>query len=412
MKRLLGILLDTLFFISFNAVAAVTALVIIYAKEQDISIINMYLQTALIPTMLIGYGAFMLNYLVYFWIIPSFLKQTVGQRLAGTSFQSEHKIGLWRVFLKTIVGRFWDLLLFPYTIFAAVTKRAIISTSLSGVVVSKIEKKPTKSLYTLTTLFSLFLVGTLAVSTYVYRTGVTPIMERYTNYEKLVNELIEKLAYQDAAGVLEKYKQYHGDNENYSFYKCVIDSNLSTEPTVQELCNTALEKNAGNKDRVKKILSEQAKVYAANDQYKDAEALYAKLWTEYSDRSLDMKNYVVVLSELGKNQEATEILKELAKQIDQNDELAVRDLGNLYERIGNTDLALEQYQKALTLVESSNQSLAGELNYNIGVIQYNKAKYSEAQANFEKAKELNKDFAEPADSYIILISKLKNSVVK
>lgn len=413
MKRLLGTILDLLFFISLNAVVAIKGLVILYLQENDISILNVYLQTQLVPTLLIIYAVFTFNYFLYFWIIPSFLKQTVGQRLAGTSYFSEHKIGLWRVFLKTIVGKFWDVVLFPYTLFAYFTKRPIISTRLSGVAVSKVEKKAGKGLYILTAIFSLYLIATLGIGTYIYKTGVTPIMERYTNYEKQVTELIEKLAYQDSLGALEKYKQYHGENENYAYYNCIINANLSTEQSSFDLCKIASEKNSGSTERMKVIISEEAKIHAANDDYKEAESLYEKLWNEYQDRSMNMKNYVVVLSELGKNKEATEILNELAKQIPTDDSLAIRDLGNLYERIGSTDLALEKYTAALAITDGDeNQALAGELHYSIGVIQYNKAKYTEAQASFEKAKELNKDFAEPADSYIILISKLKNSVTK
>lgn len=363
--------------------------------------------------MLFVYIGLVALYLFYFWILPTLLKQTIGQRLTGTSFTSEKKVSLLRVFLKTIIGRFWDILFFPYTLFAAIKKRSLISTKLSGIVVSKRESPPTKGLYFVLIFFIAFFIATLAGGTYIYKTGITPIMERYTNYEKQVKTLIEKLAYQDAAAALEKYKQQHGEDQNYSYYHCAIEANLSTELTSIELCKAALEKNNSDIERVKALTSQMAKVYAANSDYTNAELLYSKLWNEYQDRSMDMKNYVMVLSEAGKGKEATAILTTLAQAIPTDDPIALRDLGNLYERIGNIDLAFETYQKAVLLInEGVNQSLAGELHYNIGVIYYTKGKYTEATENFNKAKELNKDYAEPVDSYIILISKLKNSVTK
>lgn len=413
MKRIIGLLIDIIFFISFVGVTVLACLYFIFSKERDISIINVYLQTELVRSMLFVYIGFTVLYFVYYWLLPTLFKQTIGQRLAGTMYESEKKITLWRVFLKTIIGRFWDLVLFPYTIFVSIKKRPIISTRLSGIAVIHSEVKPTKALYVATFIFTFYLMMTLAAGTYVYKTGLTPLMEKYTNYEKQVVALIDKLAYQDASVSLAKYKQYHGEDSNYSYFLCLIEANLNTELTSLETCKKAQEANATDLTRVKSILIQEAKIYAANDMYKEAEALYVKLWNDYQDRSIDMKNYVVVLSELGKGKEATEVLNEIAKLVPTSDVIAQRDLANLYERIGNIDLAFQKYKATILLIpEGENQMLAGELYYNIGVIYYTKGKYTEATASFEKAKELNKDFAEPVESYIILISKLKNSVTK
>ena len=110
-----------------------------------------------------------------------------------------------------------------------------------------------------------------------------------------------------------KYKQYKGEDRSYAYYHCMVEANLSTELTSLEICKKALELNANDSIRVKSLISQEAKIYAASDSFKDAETLYAKLWTEYQDRSMDMKNYVVVLSELGKSKEATDVLNEIAK---------------------------------------------------------------------------------------------------
>lgn len=413
MKRFLGFLLDVLFFISFLGVIALVALILIYFQEKDISIINTYLQTDLTRTMLVAYSTMFLGYLVYFWLLPVALKQTIGQRLAGTSYQSEGKITTGRVFLKTIVGRFWDILLFPYTLYAAFKNKASISTKLSGIVITHRDIPASKGLYASTLLFTVFLIATFGIGTYLYRTGITPIMERYTNYEKQVMSLIENLAYQDAAAVLEKYKQQKGENEHYWYYHCVIEANITTDLSSLAVCQRAQDLNAASNDRLKGIISQEAKVYAANSEYEKAAEKYALLWNNYQDRTMDMKNYVVVLSELGKGKEANDILTELMKSTKLDDPIVLRDLGNLYERIGNADIAMQQYQEGLAILkDGENLSLAGELHYSIGVIYYNKGKYTEATDSFNKAKELNKDYAEAVDSYIILISKLKNSVTK
>ncbi len=413
MKRIFAAILDILFYFSLLGVISIVGLIIIYRQENDISLINTYLQTSLVPTLLLVYGIVTVAYLIYFWILPTIFSQTLGQRLFGTSFTSTGKIGLWRVFLKTIIGRFWDIVLFPYTLVMIIKKKSVISSKLSGITIAKIEKKPTALLSIFTLVYVVFMVVVLGTGTYVYRTGITPIMERYTNYQHQVEELITKLAFQDATPILEKYKQYNGDNADYAYYHCIISANLSTEQSSLDICKIALEKNSGSKEKTQEILNQQAKLFAANDSYKEAATIYEKLWKEYNVRTLDMKNYVVVLSELGKSKEATEVLAELAKQIPAEDAVGQRDIGNLYERIGNVDLALEKYNAALKVVSNdSNLSLAGELSYDIGVIEYNKGKYPEAQKSFENAKEWNKDFAEPVESYIILISKLKNSVTK
>jgi len=414
MKRIIGFILDLLFFVSFLAVLLMLASYILYKQDNDISIINVLLQSHLLYTLLAGYVLLFIAYLSYYWILSTLLKQTLGQRLSGTIFTSEKKIGLWRVFLKNIIGNFWDIVLFPYTLFAAITKRPLISARLSGITVKKADHKSSAGVMFVTLVFALFIMATVGVGTYVYRTGITQLMERYTDYEKQTQNLIEKFAYQDAALVLEKYKQYNGEDNNYVYYHCIIEGNLSTEIWALDLCTLAMEKNASNTDRIKVLLSEQAKLYAANDQYVDAEKIYARLWNEFQDRSLNMKNYVAVLSELGKSKEAADVLAEIAKLIPSNDTLGLRDLGNLYERITQPDLALAKYSQALSTIadDKANQSLAGELHYYIGVLQYNKTKYSDAQTSFEQAKTLNKDFADSSDSYIILISKLKNSITK
>lgn len=413
MKRFLGFLLDILFFSSFLGVLSMGVIYLIYRQENDIAIVNTYLQSQLTWSMYAVYGLLLGAWFVYYWFIPTFLKQTVGQRLAGTVFSSEKKLGLWAVFLKNIIGTFWDIVLFPYTLIVAVRRKPLISSRLSKITVVLAEKKMSL-LATLTVLlFALFLIATAGASTYVYKQGITTMIERYTDYEKQMKQLIEMYAYQDAQTILGKYKQYHGEDSNFAFYQCLIESNLATDLANLALCNKALESNKENTERVKTILSEQAKLNAANDLYKEAEAIYSRLWNEFSDRSSNMNNYVVILSELGKSKDATAVLNELATKVDTTDPIALRDLGNLYDRIGQIDSALEKYMLALSIIpEDGDQSLAGELNYNIGTLQYKKGKYTEANASFVKAKELNKDYADSADSYIILISKLKNSVTK
>jgi tetratricopeptide (TPR) repeat protein len=413
MKRFIGFILDILFFSSFLGVLAIGALYIIYRQENDIAIINTYLQSQLTWSMYALYGFLLGAYVLYYLVIPRFLKQTVGQRLAGTVFLTERKLGLWAIFLKNIIGVFWDVLLFPYTIIVAIRRKPLISTRLSRIEVVPAEKKMSFGATVIVLLFAFFFVATAGIGTYVYRQGVTTMIERYTDYEKQMKQLIEMYAYQDAQPILEKYKQYHGEDNNYSFYLCLIEANLATDLSNLELCNKALESNKENTGRVKTILAEQAKLYAANDQYTEAEKIYSRLWNEFSDRSMNMKNYVAVLSELKKSKEATAALNEIAAQVLTTDAVELRDLGNLYERIGQIDLALEKYAAALAAVpETENPSLAGELYYSIGVLQYQKGKYTDATASFGKAKTLNKDYADSADSYIILISKLKNSVTK
>ena len=414
MKRFIGFLLDTVFYISFLFSIGVIGIFLIYTYNQDISILNVFLQTKLIESLLIVYGAIVLCTLVYDWIIPYFIGQTLGQKLMGNMYDASGKPSLFAVFMKSFIGKFWDILLFPYSIFAGLTKRDLISKKLSGITVINDSKDSKKSgLYAVTIVFVLFLVSTLGIGTYIYKTGIGPIMERYTDYKKQTESLVASLAYQDAANALLKYKQYHGEDADYSYYHCIIEANLDTSLDNLPLCKTASDTNAGNPDRQQAILLLEAKVYAANSDYTQAETFYATLWNEKNLRTLEMKDYVVVLSELGKNKEAAEVLTEVAKLVQPTDTVAMRDIALLYERVGNLDAAAAQLQVALgTVKDGSNQDLAGELNYYIGVIQYKKGKYTDAKASFEAAKTLNKDYSEPADSYIILISKLAKSVTK
>lgn len=411
MKRIVGFLLDLLFFWSFVFLVGILGLFVIYGIEKDISLINVYLQSHLKTTLLIGYSVFVILYLKYYWILPVILKQTVGQRLAGNSFESEKKVNLWRVFLKTVIGRFWDFLFFPYALYCGLKKRPIISTRLSGITVTTNPLKNTPLTYLLVVFFSLVLVGALGVGTYVYRTGYVSILERFTDYEKQTETLTANLAYQDATYALEKYKQYHGEDQTYAYYHCIIEANLAADTTAKEICTTAREANNGDDARVKAITIELAKVYAALYDLSHAEILYKELWDTYQYRELDMKNYVVVLSELAKHKEAEEVLTTLVAKIPEGDFVEMRDFGHLFERLNKDSLALEQYLRALALVENgNNESFEGELHYYIGVIFYKQTKYEDAKKSFEQAKSLNKDFAEPAESYIILIKDLKNSI--
>jgi tetratricopeptide (TPR) repeat protein len=412
MKKLAASIIDLLFFVSLLFVSLLFAVVIIYSRERDISLINTLLQTELTPTLLIAYAVITVLFIVYAVVLPTVLGATVGQKLFNYTLMPKANRNLFTVFMYTIVGSFWKGVLFPYSIFLAIKKRPQLNSRLSTLELLPSEGKMSVPVIIASVFFTVALVVTAGFSTYIYRAGLAEMIEKYTDYEKQTVTLIEKQAFQDASNTLEKYKQYNGETASYFYYKCEILGNLSTEETNIEVCTKATELNKDDK-RAQVITLMIARTLAANGKYADAEKKYAELWTTYEVRTLDMKDYVVVLSELGKAKDATAILTEVAKNVSETDYLGLKDIAILYERVGNLDLALTTYQNIIkSIPENSNVELVGETNYYIGVIQYKKAKYADAKKSFEAAKTLNKDFAEPADSYIILISKLGGSVTK
>ncbi len=413
LKRFGAILADLLFFTVWIAVSLAVAIFILYWQNKDIAIINTLLQTQLMPTLYVAYAVLFVIILKYFTIVPLFLKATLGQALFGISYTTEGKFTWWKLFLKHIIGPFWDILLFPYTLFAGFTKKAKISTNISGIVVSTEKRKQGVVFYAVTIFSTLALIATIAGGTYVQKVGINQLIEQYTDYEKQVDYLIEKHAYQDAADVLEKYKEYNGETATYWFSSCIIKGNLTTEETTHEICAKAAEQNASDASRQLQITAVEARVYAANLDYEKAESLYAKLWNELNVRTLDMKDYVYVLSELGKNKEATEVLGELEKAVPAENISLNRDIAVLYERLGDTEKALSKYKEILAAIpEGSNQDIAGELNYSVGVILFNQNKPDEAKPYFEISATQNPDYAELAGSYMILINKLLGSIVK
>lgn len=413
MKKLAAAIIDLLFFVSLLFVSLLLAAVLIYSKEHDISLVNTLLQTKLTPTLLAVYGTVVLLYLVYVTVIPTLVGATIGQHLFSYELMPKEKRSIFRVFLYTIVGSFWKVLLFPYSIFLAIKKQPQLNTRISQLTLSPSHSgKLSLPTTIVSALFAISLVVTAGLGTYIYRTGLGKILEKYTDYEKQTVSLIEKQAFQDANATLTKYKEYHGETASYAFYKCEIIGNLTTDESNIEFCQKAYEQNKDEK-RTRVIDLIIARTYAANGNYAEAEKKYAELWTTYQVRTIDMKDYVVVLSELGKSKDAAAVLTEVSKSIEQNDYLGLKDIAALYERVGNTDLALATYQNIIkSIPEGSNVELVGEIDYYIGVIQYQKGKYTDAKTSFEAAKTLNKDFAEPADAYIILISKLGGSVTK
>ncbi len=413
LKRILAYIIDVLFFLGCVGSALAAAIVIIYLQSHDISVINELLQTSLTWTMIGVYAGLVAIYFFYYWILPVFFKGTVGQALFKLSFVPQEKVNLISVFFKNIAGMFWDVLLFPYTVFAWVTKRATISTKMSGLSIADRQDKMKLPFYLVLGLMVIYLLATIGMGIYVYQTGVPTLMERYTDYGKQVATLIDKEAFQDAEASLVKYKQYQGETNDYWFSSCIIQGNLGTEQTTLDLCSTALEKNKGNVAREQQITVIQGRIQATNGNFAEAEVLYAKLWNDYMVRTLDMKDYVAVLSEVGKTKEASAVLTEIAKNVPADNYSVSKDIADLYERLGNPDLALTKYHEILASIpEGTNVDIAGELHYNIGVALYKKGKNADAKAEFEKARTMNPDFAEASDSYLIILNKLLKSIVK
>jgi len=412
MKKIFAFILDLLFFLSTTFVLFSISLVGIYTKEKDISVINTVLQTNLIPSLLWTYGVLVALYVFYTVILTRLLGATVGQKLLGLSLQPKENRSIRRIFMYSFFGPFWAILLFPYSLFALITKKDSITFRLSGLKLQKIEGRLSIRATLFTSLFALMLIATAGISTYVYKAGITQIIEQYTDYKKQTEILIDKLAFKDALVTLAKYKQYHGETSDYAYLNCLINGNLSTTSASLEICAKAKESNT-TEERTLQILIIEARILSANGNYAEAVTKYEELWTTRGIHTIDMKDYVIVLNEMGKNDVALKVVDEIAKGVNETDLNAQIEVGQLYERVNKLDVAQKTYETVLSRIKEGEQTeLMGEVVFNIAVIQYKAGKYPEAKLNFEKAKTLNKDFSDDADSYIILISQLGNSVTK
>lgn len=410
-KKLFAWIIDFSLFLSLFILVGINALVIVYLVEKDISVINVLLQTQLIPTLLVIYVAFILLFTIYTVLWTRILRATPGQRIMKLGYSGE-KLNFFTIFLKNTIGAFWDIVLLPYALIALFTKKPMPSITLSGLTVSEIKQRYTKGHWITLCIALLFIGSAAAVGYKIYTVTPAYLFQKYTDYQKQTNALVKAMAFRDAAVSLEKYKEFHGEDSEYIYFHCIIEGNLSTSQESLPLCEQALESTTAP-ERKQAILLVKARIYAAHYNYTQAETLYAQLWNEFSLRTLDMRDYVVVLSELGKNKEAAVIIGEIATNIPSTDLIAKRDIAILYERVAAIDLALETYQKVLGDIPANEKlDLVGELNYRIGVILYQQGKKADSKQYFETAKELNKDFAEAADSYIILINKLAGSITR
>ncbi len=139
---------------------------------------------------------------------------------------------------------------------------------------------------------------------------------------------------------------------------------------------------------LKQIFDEGTRLYDAQ-QYAEAAAMYEKALPMAKE-----KNVPIVLSRLADSyREAKEYNKALetyqkAIALQPNDANLHNNLGSLYAEMGKTDEAQAEFQKAAEL----NPAGAGKMYYNLGVVMYNKGKMDESEAALKKSIEIDPSF--------------------
>lgn len=417
MKKFFSFVVDILFVTTFFLFTLLIGLVIIYYRTYDLAVLNEIIQNNLAQAAIGIYAILNVCLLIYFVIIPFFLHATIGEFAFKLTYAPKEKVNILSVFMRNIVGFVWNILLFPYTIYAFFFKKQAFKPWLSGYSLESEEKfqKPRLG-FPLLGIFSIIFFGILAFGIYLYQTSPIAFIEPYIDHKKQVEGYIKQSAYSNAAVSLQKFKQYKGESSDYFYYNCIIESHIKEEdPNSITACDQALEKNSGNQERTITILANKANLLRVN--YKPAESLkiYDELWTKYNVRSFDMVNYVYLLDSQEKRDQASTVLGELYKEFKNKQELDVIQQTYFAELYYN----LEKYQEALEIYtgliqDSQKYNIApmqlGEIYYKQGQCYYHIKKNTEAKAAFTKVKELNPDYTDQADAYIIEIdfrSKLK-----
>jgi len=100
-----------------------------------------------------------------------------------------------------------------------------------------------------------------------------------------------------------------------------------------------------------------AQEYLQNAEYDKAVVLYEKLFTKQPGNQLYYQNYLTCLEQLGQFDDGEKMIK---KQIKRNgkDLSYYVDLGNLYQLKGNSKAANEQYQLAISLLQSDQYQIS------------------------------------------------------
>lgn len=415
-KRILAFLLDLVAIISMWGTSLIASIAILYLYTKDLAVLNDLLKTQLYGIIIFVYAMLGVVILIYSVIIPTFLKSTVGEFLFGFIYMpnTTQKPNFLRILVRNTVGAIWNVMAFPYNIFAIIKKRRQFVDFFSGLTLTaqpgRLKSRLGLVLSVVTGIFIMFFALT---SVYLYQTGPFVAMEQFINHEKQVNLYLSKPSYAAAANSLEKYKKYNGETDSYFYYKCSIESHQDATEAILATCNTALDKNSSNKDRKVELLGIKADLLRGLEKNAEALTVYADLWTNYSIRTFDMVNYIYLINDSGKPDEAFAKLEELYKSLTQSGKVeSVQKLffADIYYNLKKYDGALVIINELIDNKEADglNQASLGDTYFKQGENLYYKNDLTGAKTAFTKAKENNPDLTDSAETYLNDISfKLK-----
>ncbi|GEM_PF-2989855 len=403
-----ALLFDTVFFfITFVSVLLIIV-VILYYRTYDLAILNDILRNSINEALLVLYATLFGVILFYFVIIPRIIFSTLGQFITKKVYVPKEKIGFLSLFLRNIVGTLWAVILFPYTLFALVTRKKTIPDWISGIpLVGEPFRYRMKRGIFLFLVYSVLTIGIGSFGVYVFQLGPTSFIEKYINHERQVQFYISSSGYTAARVSLEKYKKFNGETDNAWYYSCIIEGHLELTEASVKICETASTKNLSN-DQKRDIMVIQANLLRSTDKHEEAVTLYKTLWETLNIRTFDMVNYVYLLDATGDTEKSAKVLDELYTALDTTSVLnTIQEVyfAELYYNLASYQEAYDIYDAEIKKKEinSLSETTMADLYYGKGQCLHHLGKYLEAKEAFIAAKTANSDYTDSADTYIIEI---------
>lgn len=413
-KRIGAFFVDLFLFVSFVWFILVLVLVVIYMSTHDLAVINEMMKTNMRELLWAVYGLFLFLLFLYFVAIPLALKGTIGETLFGLTYAPKERFNLLSMLAYRFFGILWDIILFPYSLFALIRKTPFISEWLSGLTITKVTPIKRPGSFTFVAgFFALLFIFASTSGVLLYKNGVVSVIERFTDHEKQTQFYIDQRAFTTAELSLEKYKIYNGENSTYRYFKCIITGQDAEDLTALPLCTQVLTEVSQDKERSIAVLTVLAELNNESGNPEEALKHYKMLWTDYGVRDFNMTSYVKGLSESNQAEEALKVMNELYNAMKEKKELTSQEkmlFAGMYNTIGAEKEAIAIYTEVISHEEQSQDAdimFLGTVYMNTAYAYYQSGDYTNAKKYFILAKEKNPDLQNEADTYIIDITKFK-----
>jgi len=378
-----------------------------YSGKGDLFLVLNSLQKGLSGFAIFLYSLIAFTILVYFWLVPYFFKSTIGKGIFSLFLNgSTEKITLMGVFYKTIIGFFWDLVLLPYTLLIRMKKKDSISTRLSGLTYShniRLNKIPLLTLFGILTVNAIFL-SSLAI--YTIKNNPKNVLSRFINYRIHIEEALKVNDFDSVLALLPDYKKRNAEDADYWYWYCISSNIAENTKDIQQICREAKNQNSSNVNRLQELALRESELLFESGEEEKANAILKDLWENQKYRGYPILKYVetILLDDPKKGEMfLNELVAATESKLLEDSPLLLEAYANAYFNIGNYNKEKELYQKVIARLKELNtdKSKQAEILYKLARSHYFLKDYSRARELFNEVKELNPDYSDPAEVYIL-----------